>query len=111
MKTPHSIPVTFILEFDKESGYYASQIKEYPHVISQGKTKKEAINNAIDAFMEFIEMYKVAFRNSDLNGLAQTRLASAVCAFSQDAAVFVRENLHEFLDLRGPISQQCFGLR
>ncbi len=58
MKTPHSIPVTFILEFDKESGYYASQIKEYPHVISQGKTKKEAINNAIDAFMEFIEMYK-----------------------------------------------------
>lgn len=56
MKTPHSIPVTFILEFDKESGYYASQIKEYPHVISQGKTKKEAINNAIDAFMEFIEM-------------------------------------------------------
>ena len=58
MKTPHSIPVTFILEFDKESGFYASQIKEYPHVISQGKTQKEAINNAIDAFMEFIEMYK-----------------------------------------------------
>ena len=58
MKTPHSIPVTFILEFDKESGYYASQIKEYPNVISQGKTKKEAIDNAIDAFMEFIEMYK-----------------------------------------------------
>ncbi len=58
MKIPHSIPVTFILEFDKESGYYASQIKEYPNVISQGKTKKEAIDNAIDAFMEFIEMYK-----------------------------------------------------
>ena len=58
MKSSNSIPVTFILEFDKESGYYGSQIKEYPNVISQGKTQKEAINNAIDAFMEFIEMYK-----------------------------------------------------
>ncbi|WP_299289294.1 type II toxin-antitoxin system HicB family antitoxin [uncultured Mucilaginibacter sp.] len=58
MKKPHSLPVTFILDYDKESGYYASQIKEYPHVISQGKTKEEAVENAIDAFMEFVEMYK-----------------------------------------------------
>jgi predicted RNase H-like HicB family nuclease len=58
MKSNHNIPVTFILDFDKESGYYASQIREYPHVISQGKTQKEAIENAIDAFMEFVEMQK-----------------------------------------------------
>ncbi|ANI88096.1 hypothetical protein A9P82_01470 [Arachidicoccus ginsenosidimutans] len=58
MKKSHSIPVTFILDYDKESGYYASQIKEYPHVISQGKTKEEAIENAIDAFMEFVKMYQ-----------------------------------------------------
>ena len=58
MKKSHSLPVTFILDYDAESGYYASQIKEYPHVISQGKTKQEAVENAIDAFMEFVEMYK-----------------------------------------------------
>jgi predicted RNase H-like HicB family nuclease len=58
MKKLHSIPVTFILDYDKESGYYASQIKEYPHVISQGKTREEAVENAIDAFLEFVEMYK-----------------------------------------------------
>lgn len=58
MKKTHSLPVTFILDFDEESGWYASQIKEYPHVISQGKTQEEAIENAIDAFMEFVEMYK-----------------------------------------------------
>lgn len=58
MKSPHNIPVTFVLDYDKESGYYASQIREYPHVISQGKTQKEAIENAIDAFMEFVEMQK-----------------------------------------------------
>ena len=58
MKKQHSLQVTFILDYDKDSGYYASQIKEYPHVISQGKTQQEAIENAIDAFMEFAEMYK-----------------------------------------------------
>lgn len=58
MKSENFIPITFILEKDEESGYYCSQIKEYPNVISQGKTQKEAIKNAIDAFMEFVEMYK-----------------------------------------------------
>ncbi len=48
-----SIPITFILEKDKETGYYTSQIKEFPQAISQGKTKKEAIDNVIDAFGEF----------------------------------------------------------
>lgn len=55
MKNSHNIPVTFILDYNKESGYYASQIREYPHVISQGKTQKEAIANAIDAFIEFVD--------------------------------------------------------
>jgi hypothetical protein len=41
MKKQHSLPVTFILDYDKDSGYYASQIKEYPHVISQGKTQQK----------------------------------------------------------------------
>ena len=58
MKKKQSLPVAFILDYDKDSGYYASQIKEYPHVISQGKTQQEAIENAIDAFMEFVAMYK-----------------------------------------------------
>ena len=58
MKKPNYINVTFILEFDKDSRMYASQIKEYPHVISQGKTQKEAMENAVDAFLEFVSMYK-----------------------------------------------------
>lgn len=45
-----SIPITFILDKDTESGWYSSQIKEFPQAISKGKTKKEAKNNAIDAF-------------------------------------------------------------
>jgi len=53
-----SIPITFILEKDKETGYFSAQIKEFPQAISQGKTKKEAIDNVIDAFGEFMEMYK-----------------------------------------------------
>ena len=53
MKKTHSLPVTFIVEFDKESGYYSSQIKEYPQAISQGKTEEEAIDNVIDAFMDY----------------------------------------------------------
>ncbi|HEV7230612.1 MAG TPA: type II toxin-antitoxin system HicB family antitoxin [Bacteroidia bacterium] len=53
-----SIPITFILEKDKETGFYTSRIKEFPQAISQGKTKKEALDNVMDAFREFIEMYK-----------------------------------------------------
>ena len=53
-----SIPITFILEKDKETGYYTSQIKEFPQAISQGRTKKEAMDNVIDAFGVFMEMYK-----------------------------------------------------
>ena len=45
-----SIPITFILDKDPESGWYSSQIKEFPQAISQGKTKKEAKSNAVDAF-------------------------------------------------------------
>ncbi len=54
MKKTHSLPVTYIIEFDKDSGYYAAQIKEYPQAISQGRTQEEAIENVIDDFMEFI---------------------------------------------------------
>ena len=54
MKKTHSLPVTYFVEFDKDSGFYAAQIKEYPQAISQGKTQEEAIENVIDAFMEFI---------------------------------------------------------
>lgn len=53
-----SIPVTFILEKDPESGWYSSQIKEFPQAISQGKTKKEAMDNVIDAFGEFVLMHQ-----------------------------------------------------
>lgn len=41
--------LTFILEKDPDSGWFSSQIKEFPQAISQGKTKREAINNAINA--------------------------------------------------------------
>lgn len=53
-----SIPITFILEKDPESGWYSSQIQEFPQAISQGKTKKEAMDNVIDAFGEFVLMHK-----------------------------------------------------
>lgn len=53
-----SIPITFILEKDKESGWYSSQIKEFPQAISQGKTKKEAIDNVMEAFGEFMLLYQ-----------------------------------------------------
>ena len=41
MKKIHSLPVTFIVDFDKEPCYYVSQIKEYPQAISQDKIEEE----------------------------------------------------------------------
>ena len=55
MKKIHSLPVTFIVDFDKEPCYYVSQIKEYPQAISQDKIEEEAIENVIDAFVELDE--------------------------------------------------------
>lgn len=73
-----SIPITFILEWDKETGYYTSQIKEFPQAISQGKTKKEALDNVMDAFREFIEMYKskkhVTLRKTASRTIEKTKL-------------------------------------
>lgn len=54
-----SIPLTFILEKDSQNDWYTAQIKEYPQAISQGKTKKEAIENVIDALGEFVLMNQV----------------------------------------------------
>lgn len=52
-------PVTYILEKDPDTGWYTSKIKEFPQVISQGKTKQEAINNVIDA----LNLFQTDFMN------------------------------------------------
>ncbi|MHB8261978.1 MAG: type II toxin-antitoxin system HicB family antitoxin [Bacteroidia bacterium] len=73
-----SIPITFIFEKDKKTGYYTSQIKEFPQAISQGKTKKEATDNVMDAFCLFVEMYKekrnVSIRKTAFRTIEKSRL-------------------------------------
>ena len=46
-------PVTIIYIKDKETGYYTSQVKEYPQAISQGKTKVEAASNLMEVLSLF----------------------------------------------------------
>ena len=53
MKVPR---VTFSLELLKgEDGYIIARWKEFPGVVSQGRTTKEARENAVEALMAALE--------------------------------------------------------